>query len=119
MIVICVYVPPRADAAAACEKIRAVTAKLQTRHPEAFMVISEDFNHAALDSNLAAFHQVVDCPTRNNRTTDLLYVNVKEAYRGSLTTTWCTYSHGTPPWLKGSLQQRVPSGGGPLKWRSP
>lgn len=40
-------------------RFKAVTAKLQTRHPEAFMVISEDFNHATLDSTLAAFHQLV------------------------------------------------------------
>lgn len=63
MIVICVYIPPRADAAAACKRIQVVTAKLQTRHPEEFMVISGDFNHATLDSTLAAFCQVVDCPT--------------------------------------------------------
>lgn len=56
MIVIYVYIPPRGDAAAACEKIQAVTAKLQTWHPEVFMVISGDFNHATLDSTLAAFH---------------------------------------------------------------
>ena len=32
-------------------------------------------------SILAAFHQVVNCPTRKNRTIDLLCANVKEAYR--------------------------------------
>ncbi|XP_036072236.1 uncharacterized protein LOC118599940 [Oryzias melastigma] len=44
------------------------------------MVISGDFNHASLDSTLASFHQAVDCPTRNNRTIDLLYSNVTDAY---------------------------------------
>ena len=73
---LCVYIPPRADATTACEKIHTVTAKLQTQHPEAFIIISGDFNHITLDS-----HQVVDCPTRNNRTIELLYTNVKEAYR--------------------------------------
>ncbi|KAI4902682.1 hypothetical protein NFI96_031745, partial [Prochilodus magdalenae] len=29
---------------------------------------------------LTAFHQYVDCPTRKNRTIDLLYANVKDAY---------------------------------------
>ncbi|KAK0137859.1 hypothetical protein N1851_025941 [Merluccius polli] len=80
VIVIGVYIPPRADAAAACEKIHSTTAKLQTQHPEAFIAISGDFNHATLDSTLPAFHQFVDCPTRKNRTIDLLYANVKDAY---------------------------------------
>ena len=45
------------------------------------MIISGDFNHTTLDSTLAVFYQVVDCPTRNNRTIDLLFANVQEAYR--------------------------------------
>ena len=81
MNTVCVYIPLRADAANACEKIRSVTARLQTHHPKAFMIISGDFNHATLDSTLAVFHQVVDCPTRNNRTINLLYANVRDAYR--------------------------------------
>ncbi|KAI3363082.1 hypothetical protein L3Q82_011534 [Scortum barcoo] len=83
VISVCVYIPPRADAATACEKIHSVTARLQTQHPEAFMIISGDFNHATLDSTLAVFNQVVDCLTRNNRTIDLLYVNVRDAYRST------------------------------------
>ena len=63
VITVCVYIPPRADAATACEKIHSVTARLQTKHPETFMIISGDFNHVTLDSPLAVFHQVIDCPT--------------------------------------------------------
>lgn len=70
VITLCVYIPPSADAATAHEKIHTVTAKLQTQHPEAFIIISGDYNHVTLDSTLAAFHQAVDCPTRNNRTID-------------------------------------------------
>lgn len=81
VITICVYIPLRADAATACKRIHSITARLQTQHPEAFMIISGDFNHVTLDSTLAAFYQAVDCPTRNNRTIDLLYVNVRDAYR--------------------------------------
>ena len=83
MITICVYIPPRADAAIPCEKIHSVTARLQTQHPEAFIIISGDFNHITLDTTLAVFNQVVDCPTRNNRTIDLLYLNVRDAYRAT------------------------------------
>lgn len=83
VICVCVYIPPRADATAACEKIHTVTARLQTQNPEAFIIISGDFNHATLDSTLAAFHQFVNCPTRSNRTIDLLYANVRDAYRAT------------------------------------
>ncbi|KAK0154383.1 hypothetical protein N1851_003537 [Merluccius polli] len=82
-IVIAVYIPPSADAAVACEVISSATAKLQTEHPDAFMVITGDFNHASLNSTLNNFHQYVDCPTRDNKTLDLLYANVMDAYDAS------------------------------------
>ena len=44
------------------------------------MAISGDFNHATLAPTLPTFKQFVDCPTRENKTLDLLYANVKEAY---------------------------------------
>ncbi|KAI4904813.1 hypothetical protein NFI96_000061 [Prochilodus magdalenae] len=59
---------------------RRTIARLQTQHPDAFIAISADFNHITLDSVLTAFHQYVDCPTRKNRTINLLYANVKDAY---------------------------------------
>ncbi|KAI4897998.1 hypothetical protein NFI96_001185 [Prochilodus magdalenae] len=58
-------------------------AALQTQHPDAFYVISGDFNHVTLDSTLPAFFQFVDCPTRKYRTIDLLYANVRDAYRAT------------------------------------
>ncbi|KAI3352710.1 hypothetical protein L3Q82_020187, partial [Scortum barcoo] len=79
-IVITVYIPPSADAAVACEVISSTTAKLQTDHPDAFMVITGDFNHGSLDKTLNNFHQYVDCPTRDNKTLDLLYANAMDAY---------------------------------------
>ncbi|TWW77451.1 hypothetical protein D4764_12G0008410 [Takifugu flavidus] len=80
VIALCVYIAPTANGATACEKIHSVAARLQTKHPEALLIISGDFNHVTLDSTLAALHQVIDCPTRNNRTIDLLYTNIKEVY---------------------------------------
>ncbi|KAI3353878.1 hypothetical protein L3Q82_005088 [Scortum barcoo] len=79
-VVIAVYIPPSADAAVACEVISSTTAKLQTDHPDAFMVITGDFNHGSLDKTLNNFHQYVDCPTRDNKTLDLLYANAMDAY---------------------------------------
>lgn len=47
------------------------------------MVTSGDFSHVTLDSTPAGFHQVVDCPRRNNGTIDRLYANVRDAYRAT------------------------------------
>ncbi|KAI3367157.1 hypothetical protein L3Q82_008214 [Scortum barcoo] len=38
---------------------------------------------STLDNTLAAFHQYVDCNTRGKRTLDLMYANVKDAYRAT------------------------------------
>ena len=80
VIAVCVYIQPRADAGAACETLYSTIARLQAQHPDSFIAISGDFNHVTLDGTLTAFHQFVDCPTRKNRTIDLLYANLKEAY---------------------------------------
>lgn len=78
-VFLCVYIPPRADVQAACDVIHSTVAALLTQHPDAFYAISGDFNHVTLDSTLPAFFQFVDCPTRKNRTIDLLYANVRDA----------------------------------------
>ena len=82
-IVVCVYIPTRATVEVACDTIYSVIAELQTQHPEAFIAISGDFNHVTLDSTLPAFHQFVSCPTRKNRTIDLMYANVRDAYKAT------------------------------------
>ena len=80
-VVIIVYVPPRAAPTTACDIIHDTVARKQTQHPEAFIAITGDFNHVSLSSCLTGFVQYVDCPTRGERTLDLFYANVKEAYR--------------------------------------
>ena len=44
---------------------------------------SGDFNHASLSSSLPTFKQYVSCPTRDNKTLDILYANTKDAYTSS------------------------------------
>ncbi|KAI4899955.1 hypothetical protein NFI96_026550 [Prochilodus magdalenae] len=56
-IVVCVYIPPRAEVQAACDVIHSTVAALQTQHPDAFY--------------------------EKNRTIDLLYANVRDAYRAT------------------------------------
>ncbi|XP_042070768.1 voltage-dependent N-type calcium channel subunit alpha-1B [Haplochromis burtoni] len=83
VILVAVYVPPSANPTAACDTIHSAIARLQTQHPSAFIVISGDFNHVSLDNTLPTFKQYVDCPTRGEKTLDLLYANVKDAYSSS------------------------------------
>lgn len=80
VIIICTYVPPRTLPDTACDFIRSTIARLQTQHTDAFFAIFGDFNHVTLNSTLTDFYQYVDCTTRKNRTTDLMYANVSDAY---------------------------------------
>jgi hypothetical protein len=82
-VAIVVNIPPSADADTACDVINSVTAKTLTQHPNAFVAISGDFNHASLSTSLLTFHQFVMCPTRDNKTLNLLYANTQDAYRST------------------------------------
>uniref|UniRef100_A0A3B3C2V1 Reverse transcriptase domain-containing protein n=1 Tax=Oryzias melastigma TaxID=30732 RepID=A0A3B3C2V1_ORYME len=57
--------------------------ELQTRHPQALVIISGDFNHVSLDAPLSTIYQYVNCPTRSDRTIDLFYSNIKDAYQAT------------------------------------
>ncbi|XP_051811986.1 uncharacterized protein LOC127536225 [Acanthochromis polyacanthus] len=84
VIAVTVYTPPpSADAAAACELIHSEVSQLQTSHPQSLNIISGDFNHASLSATLPTFTQYVTCQTRDNKTLDLLYANIKDAYSSS------------------------------------
>ena len=81
VLVFVVYIPPLANAEAACDVIHSAIARYQTKSPSAFMAVSGDFNHASLSGTLPTFHQYVSCSTREDRTLDLFYANVKNAYK--------------------------------------
>ncbi|XP_023814848.1 uncharacterized protein LOC111947981 [Oryzias latipes] len=82
VLVVTVYVPPSADAAVACERVHSTVSQLQTQHPQALILISGDFNHACtpLSATLSNFTQYVNCHTRDKKTLDLFYANIKNAY---------------------------------------
>lgn len=86
VILLVVYIPPSANAVLATDVTHSVVTRLQTQHPDAFIAISGDFNQVTLATTLPTFKQFVDCPTRENKTLDLLYVNVKEAYSSTALT---------------------------------
>ena len=81
VITIAVYIPPSAKAEVACDELHTTIARLQSKFPEAFIVVSGDFNHVCLSKTLPTFKQFIDCATRGGKTLDLLYANVKNAYK--------------------------------------
>ncbi|XP_078791709.1 uncharacterized protein LOC110013806 isoform X2 [Oryzias latipes] len=82
VLVVTVYIPPSADAAVACDRVHGTVSQLQTQHPQALILISGDFNHACtpLSATLSNFTQYVNCLTRDRKTLDLFYANIKNAY---------------------------------------
>lgn len=84
IITIVVYIPPRAEPEVACDVIHESVTRLQIQYPDALFVISGDLNHVNIAPHLPGFVQYVDCPTRYNKTLDLCYVNIKDAYKVSV-----------------------------------
>ncbi|TWW59246.1 hypothetical protein D4764_06G0007760, partial [Takifugu flavidus] len=78
-LAVVVYIPPSVNADAACDVLLSAVSRLQTQHPDAFLLISGDFNHASPSSSLPKFTQYVTCHTKDNKTLDLFYANTKEA----------------------------------------
>ncbi len=76
-----------------CDVIRGVTARLQTRYPDAFVTITGDSNHVSLSSTLPTFHQFVKCKTRENKTLDLLCANIKDTYSSTALPTLGSSDH--------------------------
>ena len=79
-IVVAAYIPPSANPTSACDIIHSTIAGQQTAHPSALIIISGVFNYVSIKKTLPKFTQYVTCTTRKERTLDLLYANVKEAY---------------------------------------
>ena len=83
VIIVVLYIPPSANPTSACSIVHTTISKLQTQHPSALIIISGDFNHVTLDRVLPTFKQYVSCPTREERTLDLMYANIKDTYISS------------------------------------
>ncbi len=85
VIVVCLHPPPPPPPPHERKRKPRVTSF--TRLPRDYrhstlkpLFIFGDFNHVTLDSSLSAFFEYVDCPTRGNKTIDLLYSNVRNTY---------------------------------------
>ncbi|KAL0153373.1 hypothetical protein M9458_051292 [Cirrhinus mrigala] len=53
----------------------------QTAHPDAFLIVAGDFNHADLKSAFPKIQQHIDFPTRGNNTLDFVYTTQRGAYK--------------------------------------
>ena len=77
-IAVAVYIPPSANPTSACDVIHSTIARLQTVHPSALITILSDY--ISIKKTILKFTQYVTCKTREEKTLDLLYANVKDAY---------------------------------------
>ncbi|MCI4379001.1 hypothetical protein PGIGA_G00222700 [Pangasianodon gigas] len=53
----------------------------QTAHPDAFLILAGDFNHADLKSVFPKIYQHIDFPTRGNNILDFVYTTQRGAYK--------------------------------------
>ena len=54
-------------------------ADIETKKPDSAILVLGDFNEAKI--RLPGYHQYVTCTTRQNKTLDLCYCNIKDAYK--------------------------------------
>ncbi|XP_053702104.1 uncharacterized protein LOC128747907 [Synchiropus splendidus] len=79
--VVALYIPPSADCKQALSVLHQAISDVQSTHPESVFIVAGDFNQANMKTVLPAFHQHVDFATRGENTLDLVYTNIKKAYR--------------------------------------
>lgn len=79
-----VYIHPKANFNKALEIIFNLSQKLESLSPDAPKFILGDFNNCSVKKCLRTYYQYVDCPTRKNKTLDMCYGTVKDAYSASL-----------------------------------
>ena len=78
-----VYIHPKANATVAEGIIYDCLQDQASDHPDAVRLIKGDFNHCNLKSTYPHLEQYVTCPTRQRKTLDLCYGNVKKAYKST------------------------------------
>ena len=76
-----VYIPPSANVNNAIDVLVNHIHEQQTSNPDGVIYVTGDFNKCVLTSDLPTFSQYVNVPTRLDKTLDLFYCNVKNAYK--------------------------------------
>ena len=84
VVVIVVYIPPDANDNNAKDILSKYISELDAEAPDAARIITGDFNHCIPTSkDFPGYYQHVKCKTRGNKTIDLCFTNVRDAYISS------------------------------------
>lgn len=81
LFVTVVYIHPNAIRNNATDTLKKTVNKLQSDFPDAPKLILGDFNTCDVRHIMLDFHQYVSGPTRRNKTLDLCYGSIKDAYK--------------------------------------
>ncbi len=81
ILLVAVYIPPSSNRSEALNDLYQHTSEQQTAHPDAFLILAGDFNHADLKSVFPKIHQHIDFPTRGKHTLDFVYTTQRGAYK--------------------------------------
>ncbi|KAI4889071.1 hypothetical protein NFI96_016104, partial [Prochilodus magdalenae] len=93
VFILAVYIPPRANSAAALGLLHDAISKQETAHPDAVFTVTGDFNHCSLRTVLPKYHQHVSFPTRENNILDQVYSNVRGGYKAAARPHFGRYDH--------------------------
>ncbi len=83
ILLVAVYIPPSSNNNNRSEALNDLyqhISEQQTAHPDAFLILAGDFNHADLRSVFPKIHQHIDFPTRGKNTLDFVYTTQRGAY---------------------------------------
>ena len=75
------YIPPRANYNRATSLVQTHIQKLESISPDAPKFVLGDFNGSSLKTVLPRYDQYVKCTTRKDKTIDLCYGNIRNAYK--------------------------------------
>ena len=75
------YVPPSGNYAQASESLVECVNDMDNNCPNGINLLMGDFNGCDIGPQIPHYRQYVECPTRGERTLDLLYCNIDNAYR--------------------------------------
>ncbi len=81
ILLVAVYIPPNNNRSEALNYLYQHISEQQTAHPDAFLILAGDFNHADLKSVSLKIYQHVDFPTRGKNTLDFVYTTQRGAYK--------------------------------------
>ncbi len=84
ILLVAVYIPPSSNNNNRSEALNDLyqhISEQQTAHPDAFLILAGDFNHADLRSVFPKIHQHIDFPTRGKNTLDFVYTTQRGAYK--------------------------------------